>query len=321
MDDEGTGAQAPLTGGVTRRVLLRDGTAATVAVLLAGSATATTGDAIAVGLRADGRAAFLTAAELRTLRALCAVLIPTDDLPGAADAGCPEAIDALLSAFAVSPPRIWAGGGFSDRGGAPRNDFVRFLELDRYERRAWRIRIEGTRGLPRLEWAGPVRGWQAVYRDGLAALDRAARGDFAALPVPAADALLRTSRDPDVQELLDVAFPHAIEFLYGAPEYGGNRDLAGWRAIGYDGDTLPRGYTPEQIAAPPEPGLAAVPAEILLGLLDLAPLAGSSELVHGLTSRSGERLSDLRADLGALGDLDGLGARLAALQEEVRRGA
>ena len=30
---------------------------------------------------------------------------------------------------------------------------------------------------------------------------------------------------------------------YGAPEYGGNRDVAGWRAIRYAGDVQPRGWT------------------------------------------------------------------------------
>ncbi len=42
--------------------------------------------------------------------------------------------------------------------------------------------------------------------------------------------------------------PHACEGAYGAPEYEGNRDLAGWRAIGYEGDVQPRGYTDEEVS-------------------------------------------------------------------------
>ena len=36
-------------------------------------------------------------------------------------------------------------------------------------------------------------------------------------------------------------YDHACEGAYGAPEYGGNRELAGWRVIGADGDVQPRG--------------------------------------------------------------------------------
>ena len=39
--------------------------------------------------------------------------------------------------------------------------------------------------------------------------------------------MLRGADDPDVAALVDVAFPHTLEFMYGAPEYGGNRDLVG----------------------------------------------------------------------------------------------
>jgi hypothetical protein len=38
--------------------------------------------------------------------------------------------------------------------------------------------------------------------------------------------------------------------MYGAPEYGGNRDQAGWVAIGFDGDVLPRGYTDDDVVQP-----------------------------------------------------------------------
>jgi hypothetical protein len=38
--------------------------------------------------------------------------------------------------------------------------------------------------------------------------------------------------------------------MYGAPEYGGNRDGSGWRAIGFDGDVQPRGWTDAEVAQP-----------------------------------------------------------------------
>jgi gluconate 2-dehydrogenase gamma chain len=43
-------------------------------------------------------------------------------------------------------------------------------------------------------------------------------------------------------------YVHACEGAYGAPEYGGNRDLAGWQAIGFPGDVQPRGYADEEVS-------------------------------------------------------------------------
>ncbi len=38
-----------------------------------------------------------------------------------------------------------------------------------------------------------------------------------------------------------------VEGAYAAPEYLGNRDLAGWPAIGFPGDVQPRGYTDAEV--------------------------------------------------------------------------
>src|SRR5262245_16927332 len=71
---------------------------------------------------------FLTATELDSLRAITGRLLPgppEDPDPGAIDAGCAEAIDALLAAFSFHPPLIHAGGPFSNRAGAHRDDMAR----------------------------------------------------------------------------------------------------------------------------------------------------------------------------------------------------
>jgi hypothetical protein len=54
----------------------------------------------------------------------------------------------------------------------------------------------------------------------------------------------RLHAQPKFRALL---YEHACEGAYGAPEYGGNRDLAGWRAIEFPGDSQPRGYTDEEV--------------------------------------------------------------------------
>ena len=171
---------------------------------------------------------FLTPHEYEVVRVLADRLLPPrGEFVGGGAAGTADYVDAILGAFDVDPPRVWAGGPYSGRYGGDAR-FDEFLPLSRIEELAWRTRIEGSLGNPEREWNGPVRGWQEIYRDGIAAL-----GD---------------DLDLDAQpELRQLVFEHACEACYGAPEYGGNRDLTGWRAIGYAGDVQPRGWSDAEV--------------------------------------------------------------------------
>ena len=182
---------------------------------------------------------FLTATKHRTLAAACDRLIPPlDEHPGARALGAADYIDRLLGAFTFDPPRIWAGGPFSGRAGGD-GQFEQFLPLSRVEDLAWRTRIEGSQGMSEREFNGPVTGWQQQYRDGLAALG----DDFADQAADEQDR--RLDSDPAFTHIL---YRHACEGCYGAPEYGGNRDLASWRAIKFAGDVQPRGYTDLEVS-------------------------------------------------------------------------
>ncbi len=246
-------------GTLSRRRLLQGGGAIAVAAFGPLGCGGGRRIALPLGQLPPGASSYLSDAELNTLNAVVDRFVPEDSDPGAAAAGCADAINALLSAFSTDPPRIYAGGPFSDRGGASHNDFADFLPLDRYEAFAWRLKIEGSQGLAEREFNGPRRGWQEIYREGLARLDSRAgeygSDGFAALPAPTQDLILRDSSDPAIAELVDVAFPHTLDTLYGAPEYGGNRELLGWAFTAYDGDVQPRGYTDEQVTQPDNPGL------------------------------------------------------------------
>ncbi len=295
---------------MTRRTVLRGAAALGLAVFVP---VGRGGDPAGAAVVVDGDGPlFLTAHELATLRALVDRFVPgppEDPDPGAVAAGCAEAIDALLGAFLVDPPRIYAGAPFSDRAGSEVNYFEQFLPLDDYEATAWRLRIEGSGGRPELEFNGPVPGYQRTYRDGLAALDAAAPDGlgFADLPAPARDAILRTSDDPAVAALVDVAFPHTLELLYGPPEYGGNRELVGWQLIGWDGDVQPRGWTREQVEhrdGSDDP-LPALPAGLTVDdLMALAPLA-STEAVLGMHAHSDGRLTGMQEHVRGLLDAAG----------------
>lgn len=223
---------------------------------------------------ATGDGHYLNAHEMADLRALCGRLIPGppyDPDPGAIEAKVPEAIDLLLGAFKVAAPPIHAGGPYSGRHGGGHDDFADFVKLDRHAELGWRIRIEGSLGKPEREFAGPVKGLQQLYRDGLKHLDDKAGGDFSALPAPAQDLLLQDQSDTDLQDFLNLAFEHCIEFMYGAPEYGGNAGLAGWRYTNWPGDRQPLGFTAQQVStADSEPPPDAPSVEALHALLPYA---------------------------------------------------
>ena len=200
---------------------------------------------------ATGDGHFLNAHEMADLRALCGRLIPgppDDPDPGAVEAKVPEAIDLLLGAFTVSVPPIHAGGPFSNRHGSNHDDFADFVKLDPHAELGWRIRIEGSQGKPEREFAGPVTGLQQLYRDGLKHLDDRGGGDVSALPSPAQDLILQDQSDTDLQDFLGLVFEHCIEFMYGAPEYGGNQGLVGWLYTNWPGDRQPKGFTAEQVS-------------------------------------------------------------------------
>jgi len=185
--------------------------------------------------------------ELRTLRALTARLLPgppEDPDPGALEAGAAEAIARFLDAFAAGVPPIHAtvDGGF--------------VALDTVAELGWRIRLEGSHGLPEREFAGPVTGLAQRVGDGLALLDRRCRQahgvDFADAPIDAQDATLDTV-DEQLSDFVGLVMTLTVETVYGPTHYGGNRDGAAWKRLGWPGFTQPRGFTAAQVSEP-DPG-------------------------------------------------------------------
>src|SRR5436190_3382222 len=114
---------------------------------------------------------FFTPHEAAVVREATARIIPgpTDDPtevghPGAREANVVRYIDTMLAAFSFRPPRIFAGGPFSNRAGASGDDMARFVPLPRMRRLGWERRL--TR---------PHR----AYRKGVKELDSmSSAGDF-----------------------------------------------------------------------------------------------------------------------------------------------
>ncbi len=154
--------------------------------------------------------------------------------PGAREADVTGYIDSMLGAVGAlaaddPPPMIFAGGPWSSRHTSGPDLMARFAALDPVTRIAWRRRLTA---------------WRQQYEDGVAALDKLADGDFTTASLHRQDAILATQSVSDFTSLL---FEHTIEGLYAAPEYGGNRGLAGWKDIGFPGDIQPRGYTADEV--------------------------------------------------------------------------
>lgn len=179
-----------------------------------------------------GEPTFFSAHQRATIEAAMAQIIPADGAPGAREAGAVNFIDLYLSGieFIYAKPD---GSGFETLSGR--------------QAEAWRKRIAKLR---------------ETYVSGIAALDELSRKHFqlkfVALSEAQQNETLKTLEEngvhaagsrgaagggPALQQILTETelefFPllvlHTRQGFYSDPIYGGNRDRAGWRAIGFPG--------------------------------------------------------------------------------------
>jgi hypothetical protein len=264
-----------MTGGLSRRSFLKGASVLSVLALLPAEFVRQVVTDAADAADPPTRY-FLDEHQYATVEALSWRLIPgpkddpTETDPGAREANAIAYIDLFLGAFNAGE-RIWGDGPFSGRagpppwpfGGAPPlpypDDFARTSPLSAVDVLSWRTLLEGTKGLPERKWAdvaagGHYVGLQEQYVQGVKDLDAAATQmfpgakDFKSLTPTQQDILIAR---PDITVgFPSLVFQHAAEGMYGAPEYGGNAGLVGWKYIKFPGDAQPRGYTAEQMIAP-----------------------------------------------------------------------
>jgi len=231
----GPGARAVPAGGARRRAVIGaiPVAVASAAVLGAEGCTSSSGSS------GPSASQFFTAHQAAVIEAATARIAPgpADDPaeaghPGAREAGVTGYIDTMLDALGAlddAAPLIFAGGPWSNRHTSGPDLMARFMTLDPVARIAWRRRLAA---------------WQQQYREGIATLDQLAGGDFTKAGHAKQDKILVSS---SVSTFAALLFEHTIEGLYSAPEYGGNRGLAGWKDIAFPGDIQPRGYTPDEV--------------------------------------------------------------------------
>lgn len=170
---------------------------------------------------------------------------------------------ALAGAPAFAGRPIFAGGPFSDRnpfpdpstGTAsdqfPANRFLDAVPLTRVQRLAWTARLLGAGAVPELAGNPLARTLPDVdlrrrYAEGLALVAAISAADhgapFDGLSAAQQDAVIAKLRLQG-RRFYDLLVDHTVEGMLSAPEYGGNRDRAGWALVGFDGDSQPLGYT------------------------------------------------------------------------------
>jgi hypothetical protein len=243
---------------------------------------------------------YFSSQERSILNALADAVLPPDDTPGGSELGAVDYVENLLTAFDPSTPFVFSGGPYSGREPIPNADgsasssypddgFANFLPLDRVATRAWMLRIYGSSGVPGggpndaitgPGSTGPVVGLRAAVASALEQAAKAAPKNVAldALSAEQQAALLAALDATTQGTIIELV----LEGSFTSPEYGGNKDLAGWKLANFEGDSQPYGYstydttTGKYIDHPKNPCASANPG------VDPMPMTPQTETLVGL---------------------------------------
>ncbi len=147
---------------------------------------------------------FLDEHQWATVEALTAQIIPTDQYPGAKEAGVVNYIDiALATVYSDQQEMYTLGIKATDQSAKAMFKKDRFLDLTPKEQ------IELMKAMEKDEV--PAEVWKEV---------------------------------PASAFFYDCLLAHTYEGFYSDPQYGGNKDHVGWALVGFPGPSQPRGYFP-----------------------------------------------------------------------------
>jgi Gluconate 2-dehydrogenase subunit 3 len=237
---------------------------------------------------------YFTSEQRSVLEAVADAILPPDDTPGGAELGAVDYIENLLTAFEPSAPLIFSGGPYSGRQPLPNTDgspstkfpsdgLSTFLPLDRVADRAWRLRIYGSSGVvgggPNDAITGPIVGLRSAVASAIQQAKAAAPANVSLDSLtPAEEIVMLAAIDPTTQATI---IELVLEGAFTNPEYGGNKNRAGWAMTYFGGDSQPYGYstydgtTDQYIDHPESPCASADPGP------DPMPMDASTELLVG----------------------------------------
>ena len=182
---------------------------------------------------------FFTPHQRATIEAAMARIIPTDDTPGAREAGCIDFLERYLSGigFVFAKPD---GSGFEVLQGKSAEAWQRRIDLMRTRY------VEGVRDLDRRARARFGGDFVTLASDGQDHIltdveanvsdepTTLAVNDALAGPVSAEPALQQTLTEVDL-DFFPLLVTHTRQGFYADPIYGGNKGQIGWKVIGFPG--------------------------------------------------------------------------------------
>ena len=166
--------------------------------------------------------------ERATVEAAAARIVPSDEDPGAREAGVIDYIEGLLASDDVD----------TDISHREKKEYANFvlggMGGRTEEQQATLFKLNGLGSRHRQ-----------AYRDGVAELDRLASElepgkDFRGLDDAGRDRVL-TVLDERKDPFFTLLLTHTMEGFYGHPRHGGNQDRVGWQVLEYPGPSFPHG--------------------------------------------------------------------------------
>ncbi|MCA3748416.1 MAG: gluconate 2-dehydrogenase subunit 3 family protein [Rubrobacter sp.] len=187
--------------------------------------------------RESGERLFFDEHQWKTVEAAMARIIPTDDQPGAREAGTIQFLDRYLSGidFVYAKPD---GSGFEKLEGKRAEAWQRRIDIlrERY--------VEGIEELDRRSRARFGADFVGLTEDQqdrvLAEMERPAQqadleeAQATAAWAPPEPAMQQTSAEIEL-DFFPLLALHTRQGFYADPIYGGNKDHVGWRLIGFEG--------------------------------------------------------------------------------------
>lgn len=159
--------------------------------------------------------------EARTIEAIAERIIPGGDgEPGATEAGVVYYIDRAVAGFSASLQKVYRLG---------------LRQLERY------CRLKYAASFVDLDARRQDDAVRRFLGPEIASPSRTAGHD----PMEGVDQIAATEDRTILDRLFAVIREHALEGMFCDPVYGGNRNMAGWRLVGFPG--VHWGYTAEQM--------------------------------------------------------------------------
>jgi gluconate 2-dehydrogenase gamma chain len=174
-------------------------------------------------------ASFFDAHQRATIEAAMARIIPTDDQPGAREAGTIDFLDQYLSGldFIYAKPD---GSGFEQLIGKRAEAWQKRIEILRIKYREGIAELDRR---SRAEFAADFKALTPEQQDGiLAAVEHAAAAPQASNT--GGPALQQTSTESEL-DFVPLLAMHTRQGFYADPIYRGNKGQIGWKVIGFPG--------------------------------------------------------------------------------------